>query len=338
MGLVVLTDVLGWVVVLIFVLGGFCLLGLVVPLRPFGSRRRAAQWLLVASGALLATSVSMAAVAPPAAERKAAEAAAEDAEEAEVAAAEEVVEDDAAEVADAGDAADESAAAPVTGLVTLLEALTLPHDLPEEAAEASLPAAEAEPGAMAAVPMIDDLLGAVRDALGPSRGSGPDLRFPDSAFNWTSATRDHRVAIVEIVNRIALQHEGCRDPDPRSVARSAHGSAEAPVFIVTCGRGHDSFRIRFRPEDAAGGRVFAAVRAMEPAEALAACAAVARARGVPPVRFSDEPALTYVNEKSGLARIQSSFAAGGEPGQAFDIDCLFEGDEIVEATIKPRAG
>jgi hypothetical protein len=332
-----LSDVLGWVIVLMLLLGGICLLGMAVPFRPFGSRRRAAQWLLLVSGALLATNVGVAAVAPQAADQgQTSERVTSDSATAPAVPSDDgahaTVEDDA--IADGTGSAE-----PSSGLVTMLAALTprAGRQTDTEPRAASLPSVDSEPAVLS--PALDALAAAVRDALGPATisGSGPELRFPETAFTWTDATRPHRAEIVEIVNRIARQHQRCPDPDPKSVTRSAQGTAGDPVFLVSCGRGHEAFRLRFRPGDAARGRVFAAVRALDAPAAISACVAVARARGAPPVQVSETPALTYVNERSGLSRIQTSFATGAGAERSFDIDCLFEGPDLIEATIIERA-
>jgi hypothetical protein len=312
-----LLDVLNWAGIGFLALCAICAVGLVAPFRPFGNRRRAAWSLIVVAGALLATNISLAAVAPPAPQRGA---------DAGLAHAAEPAEDPAPEGPMAGIAATaaELTAPAVRATGDALRAVTRLVPSPPEARDAVLQAVRLTPPAT------------------PAPDPAPTLRFPEGAFSWTGDTDPYRAQIVDLVNRIARQHGACRDPDPKSLRRTAGGAAGDPQFQITCGRGHDAFRIRFRPGDAAGGRVFSRVPPMEADEALAACEAAARARAAEPesVRFTEAPDLTYVNRHSGEARIQARFrgrmTGAGEQGYA--IDCLFEGRRLIEARVEAQAG
>jgi hypothetical protein len=306
-----LLDVLNWAGIGFLALCGLCFVGLVVPFRPFGNRRRAAWSLIVAAGALGATTLSQAAVAPPAPQQ-------------------------AATVPAAEEAAPEGRVAEIAAT----------------AAELVAPAVRATGDAVRAVtnlvPSRPETMDAVLQAVrltppsAPAPDPAPTLRFPETAFRWNGDTDPFRAEIVELVNRIARQHAGCREPDPNSLRRAGGGAGGDPQFLITCGRGHDAFRIRFRPGDAAAGRVFAAVAPLEPDEALAACVGAARARAVEPesIRFTEAPDLTYVNRNSGEARVQARFrgrmTGAGEQGYA--IDCLFEGRRLIEARVEAQAG
>lgn len=167
-------------------------------------------------------------------------------------------------------------------------------------------------------------------------------RFVESDFYWDSDTTRYRAEIVTVVNRIAQQHARCRDPDPETVMLSSTRSRPgAPVFFVICGRGLNAFNVWFSPEDARTERAFQAIQHVNETVAVMACENAARASATHPstVRFSRVRHLSFTTYNSGRARVVSRFTArnGFNLELAYTIDCLFEGNSMMEVNISESA-
>lgn len=158
-------------------------------------------------------------------------------------------------------------------------------------------------------------------------------------FYWDEDTNRYRTEIVRIVNRIATDNRKCPVPDPQSVMLSkSRSKSGAPVFFVTCGSGPNVFNIWFSPNDAAKDRDFRATEPLSRSAAANACEEEARARAPHPstVEFSRFIDLAYTEYESGRARVTSRFTAknGFNLELAHAIECLFEGDRLIEVNIR----
>ncbi|WP_139267157.1 hypothetical protein [Celeribacter indicus] len=173
------------------------------------------------------------------------------------------------------------------------------------------------------------------------RTEDDDRLYVEEDFHWDTDTAPFKPQVVTVVNRIARENRNCREIDTASVAKSPSRSGPGdPVFFVTCGSGMEAFNIWFRPSDADGAEGFAAKAPLAKGAAVAACEAAARRAAVHPstVDFSRILDLAYIPHASGRARVVSTFTARTALNLelTYRIDCLFDGPELIETHIAER--
>ena len=118
----------------------------------------------------------------------------------------------------------------------------------------------------------------------------------------------------------------------------SRGTAKDPVFFITCNGPDDQpFNVWFEPEDASGGRSFAAIPNMRRGDAVIACERAAKLAANNPqtVDFSTFMDVAFLTYPNGRSRVLSSFTAKNSFGVEgkFTIGCLFEGGEMIETSI-----
>lgn len=180
---------------------------------------------------------------------------------------------------------------------------------------------------------------ALREIQRTNRGSRV---YTEDDFTWDQQTSNYRGKIVSVVNRIASENQNCATIDTSSLALSPSKSTSSrPVFFVTCGTGPAAFNVWFSPEDAESGTTFTAKAPIERGAAANACEAAAKDVALHPstVEFSRVWDMAYMPHPSGRTRVVSSFTAKNSLGLElkYRIDCLFEGQLLVESTIAERA-
>lgn len=111
--------------------------------------------------------------------------------------------------------------------------------------------------------------------------------YVESDFYWDDDTSKYKPQIVAVVNKIARENSNCSQIDPSSVAKSSSRSkAGEPVFFVTCGSGADVFNIWFRPKDADSGEAFVAKEPLGQSAAVDACEMAAKQAATHPSTVS----------------------------------------------------
>ena len=168
-------------------------------------------------------------------------------------------------------------------------------------------------------------------------GSGGRIYVEDD-FYWDHDTSQFKPQIISVVNKIARENRNCGQIDPSSVAKSPSRSKPSdPVFFVTCGSGADVFNIWFRPTDAEAGETFAAKEPLGESAAVDACEMTAKQAATHPstVEFSRICDLAYRPHLSGRARVVSTFTAKNALNLElkYRIECLFDGPTLIEVNI-----
>ena len=162
------------------------------------------------------------------------------------------------------------------------------------------------------------------------------MKYTVDDFMWFDDTASYKDQIIVMVNKIERENAKCDKADTTSVALSGSKSKPgAPVFFVTCDTSSVPFNVWFRPGDA--DKVFAAVKPIGRNEAANACEAYAKSSASHPstVEFSRFMDLGYSTHPNGRARITSSFSAKNAFNLKlkYRIDCLFDGNAMLEANI-----
>lgn len=162
--------------------------------------------------------------------------------------------------------------------------------------------------------------------------------YVEADFYWDDDTSKYKAKIIAVVNKIARENAKCVPIDPSSVAKSpSRSKPNDPVFFVTCGSGADVFNVWFRPKDADAGEVFAAREPLAKNAAADSCEMAAKQAAAHPstVSFSRVWDLAYMPHASGRARVVSSFTAKNALNLElkYRIDCLFEGATLIEVNI-----
>lgn len=162
--------------------------------------------------------------------------------------------------------------------------------------------------------------------------------YVEDDFYWDKDTSMFKPQIVAVVNRIASQNRNCSQIDTSSVAKSPSRSKPGePVFFVACGSGSNVFNVWFRPTDAGAGKMFVAKEPLGKSAAVDACEMAAKQAATHPstVEFSRIWDLAYMPHVSGRARVVSTFTAKNALNLElkFRIDCLFDGRTLIETSI-----
>lgn len=162
--------------------------------------------------------------------------------------------------------------------------------------------------------------------------------FVDEDFSWREDTEAYKPQIMAAVNKISRENAQCEEIQPYSVGRSPTDSKLGDtVFFVTCKSGSSMFNVYFRPGDIDADKTFAAKQPLGKAAAISACEVAARNAANHPstVNFSRIMDAAYVPHPSGRARVTSSFTAKNAFNLElkYNINCLFEGNELIETTI-----
>ncbi|MCW3784706.1 hypothetical protein [Defluviimonas salinarum] len=112
-------------------------------------------------------------------------------------------------------------------------------------------------------------------------------KYVEDDFYWDEDTSEFKPQIVSVVNRIAVENRNCSTIDPSSVAKSPSRSKPGdPVFFVTCGTGVDVFNVWFRPSDAEGDQQFNATEPLSRNAAVNACEMAAKQAATHPSTVS----------------------------------------------------
>lgn len=178
-------------------------------------------------------------------------------------------------------------------------------------------------------------------ALAGAAPTEESMKYAAEDFMWFEDTAPYRDQIVVLVNKIERENSNCTKADVTSVAQSSSRSKPGdPVFFVTCDSSSGPFNVWFRPSDA--DKVFAAVRPIGRHDAANACEAYAKSAATHPstVDFSRIMDLAYSTYPNGRARVVSSFTARNSFNLElrYRIDCLFEGNQMLEANIFENSG
>lgn len=162
--------------------------------------------------------------------------------------------------------------------------------------------------------------------------------FVDADFSWREDTEAYKPQIIAAVNKISRENAQCEEIQPYSAGRSPTDSKPGdPVFFVTCKSGSSMFNVYFRPGDIEADKTFVARQPIGKAAAISACEVAARNAVNHPstVNFSRIMDAAYAPHPSGRARVTSSFTAKNAFNLElkYNINCLFEGNELIETTI-----
>ena len=165
--------------------------------------------------------------------------------------------------------------------------------------------------------------------------------YVEADFYWDKDTSRYKDEIVAVVNKIANDNKRCKPIDTSSVAKSSSRSREGdPVFFVTCGSGSGVFNDWFRPTDAGNNVQFAAKEPLPKNLAAEVCENAAKTAAIHPstVEFSRLWDFAYLPYPSGRARVISSFKAKNSLNLElkFRIDCLFDGNRLIETNIAEK--
>lgn len=162
--------------------------------------------------------------------------------------------------------------------------------------------------------------------------------FVESDFFWDQDSSKFKAQIVNVVNRIYRDNSNCEEVDTSTVALSASRSeAGKPIFFVTCERGKYPFNVWFSPNDAESDIELLAVKPISRATAADICEDAAKTAASHPstVSFSRFKDFAFLDYPSGRARVTSTFSAKNSLGLSlrYRIDCLFDGDNLLETNI-----
>lgn len=155
---------------------------------------------------------------------------------------------------------------------------------------------------------------------------------------WDEDTSQIKSQILTVVNKIARENQSCGQIDTSSIAKSpSRSKPNDPVFFVTCGSMANAFNVYFRPTDAESEKAFVAKQPIERASAILACEDAAKQAATYPstVNFSRVFDMAYFPHVSGRARVVSSFSAKNALNieLKYQIDCLFDGPNLIETSI-----
>ena len=164
--------------------------------------------------------------------------------------------------------------------------------------------------------------------------------YVEADFFWDEDTENYSQAIVQAANQIAAENRNCETIQTSSVARSPTRSRPGdPVFFLTCGAGSQAFNVWFRPAEVGEKGAFDAIEPIGRLAAVSACQqeAIAVANFPDSVRFPLGGA-GFVQHASGRARVIVEFSARNafDSEQRFQMNCLFEGDRLIESQVAAR--
>lgn len=179
-------------------------------------------------------------------------------------------------------------------------------------------------------------------ALGLALASGVAQAAPDiepGELIMVEPRYQHDVA--NMLNRLAVGHPACRQRvDPMTAGKSsAQGSAVNPSFFVQCGDSQVPEVVRFTLADTKGGLTPAAATVVTERAAKKACEGAAKERSLNPssVDFSRVLDANFVTRPNGSSALTSTFTAinGFGVESRFFIRCLFDGEKLADASVKP---
>lgn len=162
--------------------------------------------------------------------------------------------------------------------------------------------------------------------------------FTDADFHWDKRTAPYKNIVIAGVNKVHRENERCKTIDPTTATRSpSKGSADDPVFFVTCGRGASAFNAYFSKSEVERGTKLVAAQHIDHLRALDLCEGYARANAVHPstVDFSRFMDFALSNHPNGRTTVTSSFTAKNRFNLELkhNIRCLLDANGLIEAHI-----
>lgn len=162
--------------------------------------------------------------------------------------------------------------------------------------------------------------------------------FVESQFYWDSATTPYKDIIIAGVNKVARENASCAVIDPSSAyISSSRGTPVNPVFFVTCDQGGRVFNVFFSKSDVEASLTLSATENISRNRATTLCREYVMSAATNPdtVDFSNFLDVVYDPIPGGRTRLRSSFSADTDSGttQKFDVNCLFEASQLIEAEL-----
>lgn len=176
----------------------------------------------------------------------------------------------------------------------------------------------------------------------PAADRAGTMQFTEADFYWSKETAPYKKTIVAGVNKVYRENGRCKKIDPGSVGvSSSKGTRSDPVFFVMCDDGKGGvFNAFFAKSDVEKGRTLAAPARINQQSAIALCEEYAKRQATHPstVSFSRVLGLAVHEFPNGRTRVTSYFTAKNSFNLElkYDIDCLFNGSGMMDATITER--